>query len=129
MAESFFSMSCRSAPESGGSDHLKLLSSLARALVRKDFVEQLRAAYREWPIFGTLIDVAEMSLAKTNRHLMQEFLSLGQRDDMTLGYWSDTTLSYAVVAKTSDAQIAAIASEITEANRNGRTAGGPAPVD
>ena len=32
------------APESGGSDHLKLLSSLARALVRKDFVEQLRAA-------------------------------------------------------------------------------------
>ena len=56
-------------------------------------------------------------------------LKLGQRDDMTLGYWSDTTLSYAVVAKTSDAQIAAIASEITEANRNGRTAGGPAPVD
>ncbi|MGW0160360.1 PTS fructose transporter subunit IIABC [Mycobacterium sp. NPDC003323] len=32
------------APESGGSDHLKLLSSLARALVRKEFVEQLRAA-------------------------------------------------------------------------------------
>ncbi|MGU3652906.1 PTS fructose transporter subunit IIABC [Mycolicibacterium sp. A43C] len=32
------------APESGGSEHLKLLSSLARALVRKDFVEQLRGA-------------------------------------------------------------------------------------
>lgn len=32
------------APESGGAEHMKLLSSLARALVRKDFVEQLRAA-------------------------------------------------------------------------------------
>ncbi|BBX19327.1 PTS lactose transporter subunit IIC [Mycolicibacterium duvalii] len=32
------------APESGGQDHMKLLSSLARALVRKDFVASLREA-------------------------------------------------------------------------------------
>ncbi|MDV3123307.1 fructose-specific PTS transporter subunit EIIC [Mycobacterium sp. 21AC1] len=32
------------APESGGAEHMKLLSSLARALVRKDFVESLRGA-------------------------------------------------------------------------------------
>jgi PTS system fructose-specific IIC component len=32
------------APESGGAEHMKLLSSLARALVRKDFVESLRQA-------------------------------------------------------------------------------------
>jgi fructose PTS system EIIBC or EIIC component len=32
------------APESGGSEHMKLLSSLARALVRKEFVESLRNA-------------------------------------------------------------------------------------
>lgn len=32
------------APESGGAEHMKLLSSLARALVRKDFVESLRHA-------------------------------------------------------------------------------------
>ncbi len=32
------------APESGGAAHMKLLSSLARALVRKDFVESLRNA-------------------------------------------------------------------------------------
>jgi PTS system fructose-specific IIC component len=32
------------APESGGPEHMKLLSSLARALVRKDFVESLRNA-------------------------------------------------------------------------------------
>ncbi|MGV0743584.1 PTS fructose transporter subunit IIABC [Mycolicibacterium sp. XJ870] len=32
------------APQSGGSEHMKLLSSLARALVRKDFVQSLRDA-------------------------------------------------------------------------------------
>jgi PTS system fructose-specific IIC component len=32
------------APDSGGAEHMKLLSSLARALVRKDFVEALRNA-------------------------------------------------------------------------------------
>jgi PTS system fructose-specific IIC component len=32
------------APDSGGAEHMKLLSSLARALVRKDFVESLRQA-------------------------------------------------------------------------------------
>ncbi|MGU3502025.1 PTS fructose transporter subunit IIABC [Mycobacterium sp. C31M] len=44
-----------SAPEAGGSDHLKLLSSLARALVRKDFVEQLRAAGTAGELVG-LVD-------------------------------------------------------------------------
>lgn len=32
------------APEGGGAEHMKLLTSLARALVRKDFVAALRAA-------------------------------------------------------------------------------------
>lgn len=32
------------APDSGGAEHMKLLSSLARALVRKDFVQSLRGA-------------------------------------------------------------------------------------
>lgn len=32
------------APDGAGAEHMKLLSSLARALVRKDFVESLRAA-------------------------------------------------------------------------------------
>lgn len=41
------------APDSGGAEHMKLLSSLARALVRKDFVEQLRGA-------GTADEVVEL---------------------------------------------------------------------
>jgi phosphoenolpyruvate carboxylase len=43
----------------------------------------LRAAYREWPLFAALIDVAEMSLAKTNRDLARRFLDLGGRPDIT----------------------------------------------
>lgn len=45
------------APESGGTEHMKLLSSLARALVRKDFVEQLRAARTADEVVALVEDV------------------------------------------------------------------------
>lgn len=40
------------APDSGGQEHMKLLSSLARALVRKDFVESLRNASSAEEVVG-----------------------------------------------------------------------------
>ncbi|WP_197383331.1 PTS fructose transporter subunit IIABC [Mycolicibacterium mengxianglii] len=43
------------APESGGQEHMKLLSSLARALVRPDFVASLRAASSAEEVVG-LVD-------------------------------------------------------------------------
>ncbi|BBX67321.1 PTS fructose transporter subunit IIABC [Mycolicibacterium psychrotolerans] len=43
------------APDSGGQEHMKLLSSLARALVRKDFVESLRNASSAEEVVG-LVD-------------------------------------------------------------------------
>ncbi|MDT5243231.1 MAG: fructose system or component, partial [Mycobacterium sp.] len=43
------------APEAGGAEHMKLLSSLARALVRKDFVEALRNATTS----GEVVDLVE----------------------------------------------------------------------
>ncbi len=43
------------APESGGAEHMKLLSSLARALVRPDFVESLRNASTADDVVG-LVD-------------------------------------------------------------------------
>ncbi len=43
----------------------------------------LREAYQQWPLFAALIDVAEMSLAKTNRDLAAGFLRLGGRPDIT----------------------------------------------
>jgi len=43
----------------------------------------LRRAYREWPLFGVLLDNAEMSLAKTDRPIAARYLALGGRDDLT----------------------------------------------
>ncbi len=43
------------APDGAGSEHMKLLSSLARALVRKDFVESLRNASSPAEVVG-LVD-------------------------------------------------------------------------
>ena len=41
-----------------------------------------REAYREWPVFAALVDVAEMSLAKTDDALAGRFLALGGRPDL-----------------------------------------------
>ncbi|HXZ77870.1 MAG TPA: phosphoenolpyruvate carboxylase, partial [Streptosporangiaceae bacterium] len=43
----------------------------------------LRRAYRDWPLFGVLLDNAEMSLAKTDRLIGACYLALGGRDDLT----------------------------------------------
>ncbi|GGK65684.1 phosphoenolpyruvate carboxylase [Sphaerisporangium melleum] len=44
-------------------------------------LEELRRAYREWPLFASLIDNAEMSLAKTDRQIAARYLALGGRSD------------------------------------------------
>jgi PTS system fructose-specific IIC component len=49
------------APEAGGAEHMKLLSSLARALVRKDFVESLRNATTP----GEVVELVEGVLTAT----------------------------------------------------------------
>ena len=43
----------------------------------------LRRAYREWPLLATLLDNAEMSLAKTDRSIAVRYLALGGRPDLT----------------------------------------------
>ncbi|MFY9917155.1 MAG: fructose-specific PTS transporter subunit EIIC, partial [Mycobacterium sp.] len=45
------------APEAGGADHMKLLSSLARALVRKEFVQSLRDARSADEVVGLVDEV------------------------------------------------------------------------
>jgi phosphoenolpyruvate carboxylase len=42
----------------------------------------LRRAYREWPLLATLLDNAEMSLAKTDREIADRYLALGGRPDL-----------------------------------------------
>jgi PTS system fructose-specific IIC component len=45
------------APEAGGQEHMKLLSSLARALVRKEFVQSLRDAKTADEVVGLVDEV------------------------------------------------------------------------
>jgi phosphoenolpyruvate carboxylase len=58
-------------------------SGLAAIEADPDGTEVLRRAYREWPLFGVLLDNAEMSLAKTDRPIASRYLALGGRDDLT----------------------------------------------
>ncbi|QYX39622.1 phosphoenolpyruvate carboxylase [Nocardiopsis sp. MT53] len=43
----------------------------------------LQDAYREWPMFSSLLDNAEMSLAKTDRTIAERYLALGGRPEMS----------------------------------------------
>ncbi|MDQ1465264.1 MAG: phosphoenolpyruvate carboxylase, partial [Actinomycetota bacterium] len=45
-------------------------------------VELLQAAYAEWPLFTTMLDNVEMSLAKADRDIAERHLSLGNRPDL-----------------------------------------------
>ncbi|NUR87922.1 MAG: phosphoenolpyruvate carboxylase, partial [Nonomuraea sp.] len=54
---------------------------LGSGLAAVDSIEELRAAYAEWPLFNALLDNAEMSLAKTDRSIAERYLALGGRDD------------------------------------------------
>jgi phosphoenolpyruvate carboxylase len=58
-------------------------SGLAAIEADPDGTGVLRRAYRDWPLFGVLLDNAEMSLAKTDRPIAVRYLALGGRDDLT----------------------------------------------
>ncbi|XRQ05742.1 phosphoenolpyruvate carboxylase [Actinomadura welshii] len=49
---------------------------------------ELRDAYESWPLFNTLLDNAEMSLAKSDRAIAERYLALGDRPEL-----SDTVLT------------------------------------
>ena len=49
----------------------------------REGLAELRRAYREWPLLATLLDNAEMSLAKTDREIAARYLALGGRPDLT----------------------------------------------
>ena len=56
---------------------------LGSALAAVGDVDLLRTAAREWPLLEALLDVAQMSLAKSDRGLAEQFLFLGNRPDLT----------------------------------------------
>ena len=55
---------------------------LGSALASVDDTELLRDAYARWPLFTSMIDNVEMSLAKTDERLARRYLALGDRDDL-----------------------------------------------
>jgi phosphoenolpyruvate carboxylase len=59
------------------------LGSGLAAIADADGPDVLRRAYREWPLFGSLLENAEMSLAKTDRRIGVRYLALGGRPDLT----------------------------------------------
>ncbi|MER7501217.1 phosphoenolpyruvate carboxylase [Nonomuraea pusilla] len=54
---------------------------LGTGLAAVSSLDELRAAYAEWPLFNAMLDNAEMSLAKTDRSIAKRYLALGGRDD------------------------------------------------
>src|SRR5690606_2672687 len=55
---------------------------LGTALASVGDVDRLREAYQRWPLFATMIDNVEMSLAKTDVRIAKRYLALGDRDDL-----------------------------------------------
>ncbi|SDH80447.1 phosphoenolpyruvate carboxylase [Nonomuraea jiangxiensis] len=54
---------------------------LGTGLASVGSLDELRAAYAEWPLFNAMLDNAEMSLAKTDRSIAKRYLALGGRED------------------------------------------------
>jgi phosphoenolpyruvate carboxylase len=54
----------------------------ASAVEPGDGLAELRRAYAEWPLLASLLDNAEMSLAKTDRAIASRYLALGNRHDL-----------------------------------------------
>ncbi|MFD0773760.1 phosphoenolpyruvate carboxylase [Streptomonospora algeriensis] len=56
---------------------------LGTGLAAAPDLSELQAAYNEWPLFSSLLDNAEMSLAKTDRTIAERYLALGGRPELT----------------------------------------------
>ena len=62
--------------------------------------EELHEAWREWPLFRVIVDMAEMSLAKTHRQLAEQYLRLGGRPDLTERILTELDLTTRLVLAT-----------------------------
>ncbi|MGC5013631.1 phosphoenolpyruvate carboxylase [Streptosporangium sp. DT93] len=76
------------------------LGSGLEAVVSEAGLDELRAAYREWPLFASLLDNVEMSLAKTDRAIASRYLALGARDDFVEQVLAEYDLTRRLVLET-----------------------------
>ena len=56
-------------------------------------LDQLKAAYQEWPFFRTFIDNIEMSIAKTDQRIAKMYLHLGDRQDLSKKVFTEMQLT------------------------------------
>jgi phosphoenolpyruvate carboxylase len=64
-----------------------------------DGLAELRRAYTEWPLLASLLDNAEMSLAKTDRTIGGHYLALGGRGDLAEKVLAEYDLTRRLVLK------------------------------
>jgi phosphoenolpyruvate carboxylase len=74
---------------------------LGSALAAVGDEERLRTAYARWPLFASMIDNVEMSLAKTDARIAASYLELGDRDDLADLVREEMELTREWVARTS----------------------------
>ena len=56
-------------------------------------LDQLKAAYQEWPFFRTFIDNIEMSIAKPDQRIAKMYLHLGDRQDLSEKVFTEMQLT------------------------------------
>ncbi|WP_084963632.1 phosphoenolpyruvate carboxylase [Thermoactinospora rubra] len=72
---------------------------LGSGLAAVEDLAELQAAYAEWPLFNSLLDNAEMSLAKTDRSIAERYLALGGRPDFAEQVLREYDLTRSLVLK------------------------------
>lgn len=77
---------------------------LGTALAAVDDLEVLRQAYQQWPLFTTMIDNVEMSLAKTDERIAAKYLALGDRPDLAEMVLAEYRLTLEWVLKVTQSQ-------------------------
>ena len=70
--------------------------------VPQEGIAELRRAYKEWPLLATLLDNAEMSLAKTDRAIAARYLDLGGRPDLTARVLAEYDLTRRLVLEVTE---------------------------
>jgi phosphoenolpyruvate carboxylase len=65
--------------------------------------ELLRAAYRQWPLFHTMVDNVAMSLAKADSRIARRYLDLGDREDLADLVMEEMELTRRWVVRVTDA--------------------------
>jgi phosphoenolpyruvate carboxylase len=72
-------------------------TGLAAAAAVEGGLDELRAAYAAWPLFSSMLDNAEMSLAKADRDIAARYLALSERPELAETILAEFDLSVSML--------------------------------